>query len=75
MTTLDEREQRTLSKRCARCCEVKALEEYPPRKGRRGGRNSWCRACHAKYKRERRWKQQGIPESDWPRLHQEALRI
>ena len=75
MTTLDEREQRTLSKRCARCCEVKALEEYPPRKGRRGGRNSWCRACHAKYKRERRWKQQGIPESDWPRLHQEADRM
>lgn len=74
MTTFDEREQRTLSKRCTKCREVKALEEFPPRKNRRGDRSSWCRACHAKRVREVRWKKQGIPESDWQRLHQEADR-
>lgn len=72
MTTLDEREQRTLSKRCTKCREVKALEDFSPDKSRRDGRDPRCRACKAKCERERHWKQQGIPESDWPRLHQEA---
>lgn len=74
MTTLDDRKQRTMSKRCTRCREVKPLEEFPPRKGRRGGRHSRCRVCNAKCVREARWKKHGIPESDWPRLHQEADR-
>lgn len=72
MTTLDEREQRTRTKRCARCHEVKALEEFPPQKGTRDGRHSWCRACHAKRVREANWKKQGIPPEEWPRLHQEV---
>jgi len=72
MTTLDEREQRTLTKRCTKCGEVKALEEYPPSKRARDGRDSWCHVCHAKRKRERRWQKQGIPESEWPRLHREV---
>jgi len=71
MTTLDEREQRTLTKRCTKCYETKPLEEFSPHKR---GRNSWCRVCHAKRKREHRWRQQGLPESVWPRLHQEADR-
>src|SRR5690606_33558094 len=74
MTTLDEREQRTLSKRCTQGGEVKALEEYPPKKGARDGRNSQCLVCRAKRGRERRWAQKGIPESEWPRLHREADR-
>lgn len=74
MTTLDDREQRTLSKRCTKCREVKPLEEYPPDKRKRDGRDSRCHACHAERVREARWKRQGIPESDWPRLHQEAGR-
>lgn len=72
MTTLDEREQRTLSKRCTKCREVKPLEEFPPHAGRRDGRHSWCRVCNAQYTREARWAKKGIPPEDWPRLHQEA---
>lgn len=56
-------------KRCTKCHEVKALEEFPPHTGTRDGRGSWCRVCKDKYDRERRWAQKGIPESDWPRLH------
>lgn len=74
MTALDEREQRTLTKRCTKCGEVKVLEEFPPHKGTRDGRNSRCSVCDAKYHRERRWRQRNIPESDWPRLHKEADR-
>lgn len=69
MTTLDEREQRQLSKRCTKCGEVKALEAYPRDKSKRDGRCPRCRSCDAKRKRERRWQKQGIPESEWPRLH------
>src|SRR5690606_24826141 len=69
MTTLDEREQQTLSKRCTQCGEVKPLEEFSPDKRRRDGRCSWCRGCDAKRKRERRWAKRGIPESEWPLLH------
>lgn len=72
MTTLDEREQQTRTKRCTKCGEVKALEEYPPDKRARDGRQSWCHVCKAKRKRERRWAKKGIPESDWPRLHREV---
>lgn len=72
MTTLDEREQRTLSKRCTKCREVKPLEEFPPRKNRRSGRKSWCHVCHAVRARERRWEKLGIPPEDWPLLHQEV---
>lgn len=74
MTTLDAREQRTLTKRCTKCHEVKALEEYPPDKSKRDGRHSRCRACDAKRIREARWAKKGIPESEWPHLHQEADR-
>lgn len=74
MTTLDEREQRTLAKRCTKCHEVKPLAEYPPHKRARDGRGSRCRTCCARRARERYWAKQGIPESDWPRLHQEADR-
>lgn len=59
-------------KRCTKCHEVKPLDEFPPHKGRRDGRQSWCRVCNAKRVREARWKKQGIPENDWPRLHQEV---
>jgi len=72
MTTLDEREQRTLSKRCTRCYETKPLTEFSPHKGMRDGRDPRCRACNAKRDRERRWAQKGIPKSEWPRLHKEA---
>lgn len=71
MTKLDERE-RTLTKRCTKCYETKPLEEFSPRRDRRGGRSSRCRVCKARYGRERRWAQRGIPESEWPRLHEEA---
>lgn len=71
MTTLDDRE-RTLTKRCTKCGEVRPLEEFPPRKDKRGGRHSWCHVCHAKSKREARWAKKGIPESEWPRLHREV---
>ena len=60
------------AKRCTKCHEVKPLEEFPPRKDRRNGRRSWCRVCDAKRHREARWKKQGIPPEDWPRLHQEV---
>ena len=72
MTTLDEREQRTLSKRCTKCHEVKALEEFSPDGGTRGGRQPRCRVCRARYAREERWAKKDIPESEWPRLHEEA---
>jgi len=74
MTTLDEREQRTLSKRCSKCYETKPLEEFPPRKDSRDGRKSWCRVCRTKRDREATWSKKGIPESEWPRLHKEADR-
>lgn len=74
MTTLDNREQQTLTKRCTKCGEVKALEEFSPRKDRRGGRRSQCRVCRAKHEREARWVKKGIPESEWPLLHREADR-
>src|SRR5690606_5351887 len=74
MTTLDNREQRTLTKRCTKCYETKPLEEFPPRKGRRDGRDSHCSACNTKRVRETRWKRQGIPPEEWPRLHKEADR-
>lgn len=61
-------------KRCTKCHEVKPLAEYPPDKRTRDGRHSWCYVCHAKRKREAYWKKRGIPESEWPRLHQEADR-
>jgi len=69
MTTLDEREQQTLSKRCTKCGEVRPLEAFSPNKRGRGGRYSQCRVCHAKRNREARWKKQGVPPQDWPRLH------
>lgn len=69
MTTLDEREQQTLSKRCTKCGETKMLEEFPPNNRRRDGRQSYCHGCHAKRARERCWAKRGIPESEWPRLH------
>lgn len=72
MTTLDEREQRTLTKRCTKCGEVKPLEEFSPRKDRRNGRQSRCRVCKARHDRERYWEKQGVPPEEWPRLHQEA---
>src|SRR5690606_36275648 len=73
MTTLDERE-RTLTKRCTKCGEVKMLEEFPVDKRKRDGRGSRCHVCKAKRDREAAWAKKGIPESDWPRLHQEADR-
>lgn len=72
MTTLDEREQRTLTKRCPKCGEVKPLEAFPSHKGTRDGRSSWCRVCDNKRQREARWKKQGIPPEQWSRLHEEA---
>lgn len=72
MTTLDDREQRQLSKRCTQCGEVRPLEEFPRDKSKRDGRKSRCRVCNAKHDRERRWAKKGIPESAWPRLHQEV---
>ena len=69
MTTLDERKQQTLTKRCTKCGEVKALEEFPLHKGRRDGRDSRCRVCRARREREARWAKKGVPESEWPRLH------
>src|SRR5690606_33772199 len=39
MSTLDEREQQTMSKRCTRCGEVRPLEEFSPHKGMRDGRD------------------------------------
>src|SRR5690606_8871684 len=50
---------------CARCGKVKPLEEFSPYKRALDGRYSWCRVCKAKYDRERRWTQKGIPESEW----------
>ena len=74
MTTLDAREQRTLTKRCTECGEVRPLEAFSPDTSRRDGRDPRCRVCRAKRARERHWAQKGIPESDWPRLHAEADR-
>lgn len=74
MATLDDRKQRTMSKRCTKCGEVKALEEYPPHKRGRGGRQSRCHVCKAQYMREARWAKKGIPPEAWPRLHKEADR-
>lgn len=62
------------AKRCTKCHEVKPLEEFPPHKRTRDGRGSWCHVCDAKRNREVRWAKKGIPESEWPRLHQEADR-
>lgn len=72
MTKLDEREQRTLTKRCTKCGEVKPLEEFRKDKRARDGRGSRCRVCHAKRAREAYWEKQGIPPEAWPRLHEEA---
>lgn len=72
MTTLDEREQQTLTKRCTKCREVKPLEEFSPDKRARDGRQSRCRVCRAKRAREAAWAKRGIPASDWSLLHQEA---
>src|SRR5690606_42105122 len=74
MTTLDAREQRALTKRCAKCHEVKALEDFRKDKRKRDGRESRCRVCKTKSDRERHWAQKGIPESEWTRLQQEADR-
>src|SRR5690606_30177009 len=74
MTTLDEREQQTLSKRCKKCGEAKMLEEFPTHKGMRDGRDPRCRVCEAQRQRERRWARQGVPPEQWPRLHEEADR-
>lgn len=71
MTTLDNRE-RTLSKRCTKCHEVKPLEEFPVDKRKRDGRCPRCLVCNAKHCREARWAKKGIPESEWPRLHREV---
>lgn len=69
MTTLDEREQRTLTKRCAKCGEAKPLEDFRKDKRNRDGRYSYCRVCDVTRARERCWAKKGIPESEWPRLH------
>lgn len=74
MTTLDEREQQTRTKCCTKCHEVKPLEEFPPNKRNRDGRQSYCHVCHARCARERRWKKQGVPPEHWPRLHREVDR-
>src|SRR5690554_4606417 len=72
MATLDAREQRTLTKRCTKCGEVKPLEDFRKDKRRRDGRDSRCRVCDARCSRERLWKKQGVPPEHWPQLHREV---
>jgi hypothetical protein len=38
-----------VSKRCRRCGEVKALEQYPIARGNRDGRRTECKACMRAY--------------------------
>lgn len=41
------------SKACRKCGEVKPLEAFHPRRDKRDGRTTWCRACAAEIKRRR----------------------
>ncbi|MGW8438704.1 hypothetical protein ACWGKS_26440 [Nocardiopsis sp. NPDC055879] len=65
----DEKE----GKQCSKCGERKTLGEYGRDKRRKDGRRSHCMACDAASCRERRWAKRGIPETDFPRLHAEAI--
>lgn len=40
-------------KDCRRCGDPKPLDQFPPRRGRKDGRDSYCRSCHAGLARER----------------------
>lgn len=39
-------------RRCSRCGEVKAIDEFPIKNKRTGWRRTWCRGCCAAYGRE-----------------------
>jgi hypothetical protein len=41
-------------KRCGKCGDIKALDEFPIQRASPSGRSSWCRACHALANREYR---------------------
>lgn len=42
-----------VAKVCTQCDEGKLLEEFALKPDGKGGRDSWCRACRAKARRER----------------------
>ena len=37
------------TKQCTKCKEIKQLELFPPNKGFKGKRSTWCRSCHNAY--------------------------
>ena len=43
----------SIMKRCAKCCETKSLESFPPSTKYKDGRFSWCRDCKNRDSRER----------------------
>jgi hypothetical protein len=49
---------RARKRRCTRCGEVRLVEEFPPHKKTRDGRNSICRACLRRMAREYRRRNQ-----------------
>src|SRR5687767_6421420 len=50
-------------KTCTKCGETKALEEFPPRKRSKDGRDGWCRACHRAAATARRLTPEGLAKS------------
>jgi hypothetical protein len=46
-------------KLCPRCGETKSVEEFRPDRSRKDGRFSWCRPCHAAWRREWRRSKKG----------------